>query len=90
MSDEIFRNLTQLGSVGKKEMFFVGDFSPVVSGSETGSVEWAPDELRAETEGDIMVKYVDEVEPVVLKQDELKSVALKLRFFVQWLFHAHT
>ncbi|KIM52261.1 hypothetical protein SCLCIDRAFT_97962, partial [Scleroderma citrinum Foug A] len=61
LSDEIFRNLTQLGSVGKKEMFFVGDFSPVVSGSGTGSVEWAPDELRAETEGDIMVKYVDEV-----------------------------
>ncbi|KIM59067.1 hypothetical protein SCLCIDRAFT_78610, partial [Scleroderma citrinum Foug A] len=62
LSDEIFRNLTVLGAVGKKEMSFVGDFSPVVSGSGTGLVEWAPDELRAETEGDIMVKYVDEVE----------------------------
>ena len=100
LSDEIFRNLTVLGAVGKKEMSFVGDFSPVVSGSGTGLVEWAPDELRAETEGDIMVKYVDEVEPavskrdevesVVSKQDELKSVVSKLRFFGQWLFRTHS
>ena len=37
----------------------------------------APDELRAETEGDVMVKYVDEVEPVVSKRIEVESVVSK-------------
>ena len=77
MSDQIFRNHTPLGAVGKKEMYFVGDFSPVVSGSEPGLVEWAPDELRVETEDIVTVKYVDEVESVVSEQDELKSVVSK-------------
>ena len=77
MSDQIFRNHTPLGAVSKKEMYFVGDFSPVVSGSETGLVEWAPDELRVETEDIVTVKYVDEVESVVSEQDEVKSVVSK-------------
>ena len=66
-----------MGAVGKKEMYFVGDFSLVVSGSETGLVEWAPDELRVETEDIVTVKYVDEVESVVSEQDEVKSVVSK-------------
>ena len=49
-------------------MYFAGDFSPVVSGSGTGLVEWMPDELKVETEGFVTVKYVDEVESVVPKQ----------------------
>jgi len=52
---------------------FVGDLSPVVSGSGTGFVEWAPDELRAKTGNNITIKYVDEVQPAVSKRDEAKS-----------------
>jgi len=38
---------------------FVGDLSPVISGSGTGMVEWVPDELRVKTEGIITIKYLD-------------------------------
>ena len=90
LSNGIMRNRTVLGAVGKKRTYFVGDFSLVASGSGTGLVEWAPDELTAETKDKVvMVKYVDEVESVVSKQDEVKSVVSKLRSFGR-LFHTHS
>jgi len=59
ISDEILRNHTPFSEVGKKCVMFVGDLSPVVSGSGTGMVEWVPDELRVKTEGIITIKYLD-------------------------------
>ena len=79
-----------LGALGKKRMYFVGNFSPVVSGSGSGVVEWTPDELTAETKDkDVMVKYVDEVELAVSKQDEVTSVVSKRRFW-GGLSHTHS
>ena len=99
ISDEVLRNCKLLNGVDENCTYFVGDFSPVVSGSGTGLVEWAPDELRAKTGNDVTIKYVDEVEPAVSKRDEAKSVVpkqdgvqsvvSKWRFLGQ-LFHTHS
>jgi len=82
ISDEILSNCALLTAVGEKKMYFIGNFLLVMSCSGIRLVEWAPDKLRAEM-GDkvVMVKYVDEVKPAVLKWNEAKLVALKQRFF---------
>ena len=67
LSDEIFKNSTQLTTIAGTRMFFVGDYSAVPGSGSGSAAQWAGDHLNVENQhGWVRVKYVDEVDqPVV-------------------------